>query len=449
MAYKKPVFALIDCNNFFVSCERLFRPELEGLPVVVLSNNDGCVVARSNEVRKLDVPMAAPYFKVKAELGSVNAHVFSANFQLYGDLSWRLTQVLRQFAPRIETYSVDEAFLDLTQLDIKDYGAWATKVSKEVKRQVGLPVSVGIAPTKTLAKLAADRAKKDAKFKANGGLALMDFYEQSSSEPNRGVTSRAKNLTEEILKTSPVGDVWGIGRRLGPKMRGYGVNSAWDLSQASDKWLSAQLSVKGLRTAKELRGESCIPLDEGSFDEGQKVISVTRTFGHQVSSMHELESAVATFGARIAAKLRHKKQLTSQLVIYLRTGKKATHSHYPQVTVNLPYPMSHTGDIIKHALKGLNDLPMEGISYKKSGIIAYNLVSESAQQMPLLGGVTGETLDNKQRAMQVIDIINRRYGKRTLVHASEGVKGKQWHAQRKLMSPAYTTSWSELPKITF
>jgi DNA polymerase V len=439
----KSVFALVDCNNFFASCERVFQPALEQRPVAVLSNNDGCVIARSNEVKALGVPMGAPLFKYKAELEKANAAILSANFQLYGDMSWRVTEVLKRFTAHVELFSIDEAFLDISDLPINEHSRWLSELHQTVKRWTGLPVSVGVGPTKTLAKLASNRAKKEPAWLAQGGLSL---YAKPTSA-NRGATSRAKMLTEEILKTSPVMDIWGVGRRLGPKLQAYGIYSAWDLTQANDDFIRREMSVKGLRTVKELRGEVCLKIDENSFLDEQKSIAATRTFGHAVSNKYQLEAAVATFAARVAAKLRRKQQLAHRLQVSLGTGHNVQQRHFPSREVVLPYPTADSGQLISAAVAALAHLPAEGIGYKRGGVLASELVPDNAQQLPLFGGVTGSQLDERKRLMQAVDDINRRYGKETIGHTIQGFKKESWHSQRRLVSPAYTSRWEQIPTV--
>jgi len=435
------VFAIVDCNNFFVSCERVFQPDLEQRPTVVLSNNDGCVIARSNEVKALDIPMAAPFFKVESRLKSINTAVLSANFQLYGDMSWRVSEVLRQYSPHVEVYSIDEAFLELTDIPIESDIAWIGKVHKAVKQEIGLPVAVGLASTKTLAKLAVERAKKDPDFWANGGMSLLE-------SPTRGTTPGAYSLTERMLKTSPVMDIWGIGRRLGPKLNRYGINSAWDLVQAEDDWIRRELTVRGLRTVKELRGVACVEIDKNSFEDGQKSIAVTRTFGHAIMAPSQLESAIATFGARVAAKLRRKEQLAQELSVFIQTDKhNNAYRDSGSAKLKLPYPTADTGLIIKTALQAFSGLTQPSYAYRRGGVMVYDLVPDSAQQLSLLSADGSKQLDQQKLRMRAIDEINHRYGKETMQHAVQGVKKQRWHSERKQVSPAYTTRWGQIPKV--
>lgn len=303
----QPIYALVDCNNFFVSCLRAFRPDLEKVPVVALSSNDGCVVARSNEVRALGVPMGAPAFKWRDFFKKHGIVAFSGNFELYGDMSRRVTSILTTVTPRIELYSIDESFLDISQLQIDDITAWAREVQARVRQWTGIPISVGVAPTKTLAKLASERGKRSPELDG-----VLDLY----SDPS---------IRRQYMEGTKLEDVWGVGRRLSPRLRGEGIANAWDLSQMNLRHAQQMMGIQGRRMVSELNGLTCYRLEK--FGKSQQSISVTRTFGNDTKQLHVLESAIATFTTKAAFRLREGKQLAKSAGIFI-----ATNQHKPGFT---------------------------------------------------------------------------------------------------------------------
>ncbi|HSE29321.1 MAG TPA: Y-family DNA polymerase [Candidatus Saccharimonadales bacterium] len=425
MAAVKPIYALVDCNNFFVSCERVFRPDLWNKPVCVLSNNDGCIVARSNEVKAMGVKMGAPYFEMRDILTRNNVTLFSGNFALYGDFSQRVVQILKQESPNIEVYSVDESFLEISGLPIKDYSEWGRQLSARVFKNIGIPVSVGIAPSKTLAKAAADFAKKNPDVQGAFSVAGND------------------SERERLLRWLPVGDVWGVGWRTAPKLIGRGIRTAYDLSKADLTWAQNQLSIRGVKTVRELRGESCISLDVN--DELQKTMTRSRSFGHTIRNYFELEAAIATFTAQAAAKLRDKKEIAGSITVFLYGSKHAEVRSGGSLEVKLMPPTNHTGQLINSALQGLQKVYDQDFGYKKAGVTLTNLLPESARQLEL--GADTKKLDKHIKLMQTVDLINRSVGARLVRHASEDPMRTYWFSRKQLKSPAYTTSWSELPVI--
>lgn len=417
-----PIYVLVDCNNFFVSCERVFRPDLWNKPVCVLSNNDGCIVARSNEVKAMGVKMGVPYFEMRDILQRNKVTLFSGNFSLYGDFSQRVVQILKNEAPQIEVYSVDESFLEISDLPIKDLTKWGRELSAKIFKYIGIPVSVGIAPTKTLAKAAADYAKKNPQE--------MGAYSVAGS----------KDKLIGLLKWLQVGEVWGIGWRTAPKLNGRGIRTAYDLSLVDLAWAQKQLSINGVRTIRELNGESCISLDVA--DDGQKSITRSRSFGHTIRNYHELEAAVATFTAQAAAKLRDKKEVATGVVAFLYGSLYAKGGAQ---LVKLFPQTNNTGELITAALKGLNQVYDPDFGYKKAGITLVGLKPEAARQLHL--GVDNKELDKSIKLMQTVDRFNTLAGSRVVRHASEDSKRTYWHSRRQLKSPAYTTSWNELAII--
>ena len=431
MSQPKPIFALVDCNNFFVSCERVFRPDLIDKPVAVLSNNDGCVVARSNEVKALGIPMGAPQFQYRDVLRANKVELFSANFPLYGDFSRRVVETLKSFTPNIEVYSIDESFLEVGSLLIDNYQQWAQNISQTVFKQTGIPVSVGVATSKTLAKAATEIVKKNPQIK--GGLSLEGL---SPKDIHRW------------LDKLPVQDVWGIGRRLGPKLNRLGVRTASDLSQVGPKWAKQQLTVIGERTVRELKGEACFALSRERVDSGQKSLAVTRSFGRAMRSAHQLESAVASFATKASARLRRKHQIAAALVVFIRTGVGAKKPYSVSTLVKLEYPTADTSRLTEAAIQGLGRIYNPNHAIKKAGVILVDLLPKNAQQMTLSQQDKLDDLEKSDRLMQTFDKLNERYGTRVLKTASEGppVKSK-WLSLRKNVSPQYTTSWTQIATI--
>lgn len=414
-------YALVDCNNFFVSCERVFRPDLAKKPVAVLSNNDGCVVARSNEVRALDIPMGVPLFKVRDIVRANKVQLFSANFELYGDISQRIVELLRQETPLIEVYSIDECFIDLSELPVEDVHAWAVRVRKRVWREVGIPVSVGIAPTKTLAKAASFYAKTH----GDGTCVVED-------EPVR----------RALLEAMPVGEVWGIGRRLGPKLQDKGVSKAIQLVDASDKWLAQQFTITGMRMVDELRGQARIPF--GDKRDQRATIMRSRSFGHRVRDYFQLESAVATFAAQAAAQLRAQDSVCSGVVTFISTGIRPTEQrHHASQFVSFGEPTADSGQLITKALEGLNAIHSADFAYQKAGVTLVGIQDIASWQLSLMG--EDGPREKKVGLMREVDKLNTRYGKGTVWQGTEARGGAVWQSKSERRSPRYTTKLLELP----
>lgn len=414
-------YALIDCNNFFASCERIFRPELQTKPVIVMSNNDGCVIARTNEVKALGIPMGVPIFKVRGIINDHRVTLFSANFELYGDISQRIVSILREVTPLIEVYSIDECFMDLSELLIDDVERWGMELQQRMWQEVGVPVSIGIAPTKTLAKVASTYAKTH-----KAGVEVID-----SDQERR-----------EMLRGLPIEDLWGIGRRLAPKLRDKGVSKALALIESPDAWLHQQFNVTGMKMVDELRGIPRIPFGDSS--DQRKSIMRSRSFGHAVRAYYQVESAIATFAAQAAARLRAQDSVCRGIVVYLDSGKNAHRERvYASQLVSLSEATADTGTLITAALSGLLGVyDVEGI-YRKAGVILVNIQSNEAWQLALLGGDSKR--DDKVQLMAAMDQLNTRYGKGTIWHASEAHQHADWRSRRKQMSPRYTTQFAELP----
>ena len=352
----KKIFALVDCNNFYASCERLFRPELNGKPVIVLSNNDGCIVARSNEAKALGMPMGAPLFKVKHLIARHKIHVFSSNYALYGDLSHRVMDVLRQMEPDVEVYSIDEAFIALPVTKVWDRVKYAAELRERVRKHVGIPVSIGIATTKTLAKIANRVAKKEAQF--NGVFDLVGNAQ-----------------IDQVLGKMEVNDVWGIGGRSTEKLKNRGIYTALDLKRADDTWIRKQLTVVGARTVMELNGISCISIENAPAC--PKSIMTSRSFGHPVTDIEDLREAVITFVSIAGAKLRKQGVEAGALNLFISTGpfdEKAQYSN--NQTITLHQPTSSTPELITAALQGLKSLYRLGYRYRKAGVMLAGIVQQ-------------------------------------------------------------------------
>jgi DNA polymerase V len=426
---RKPrVYALVDCNNFFVSCERIFRPDLEDKPVVVLSNNDGCVVARSNEAKALGIPMGAPAFKYRELFRLRKVVKFSANFELYGDISRRLTQLLTAFTPRTEIYSIDESFLDLGELANSDYYLQMVMLRRRIWSQIGIPVSIGIAPTKTLAKLASDRAKKDARLEG-----VLDLTACSSAE-----------LARERQRL-PVEDIWGVGRRLAPKLRGEGVATADDLARLRPARARQLMSVKGEQTVRELCGQPCLGLE--AMHTLPKSIARTRTFGEDTNQLAALESAVASFAAQAAFRLRTSGQLTRRAGFFLMTNRHKPGFKVWSREVGFEPPTADSGQLMSALAAVLKTVYEPRQVYHRAGVWLHDFVSDRYYQTDLLGQVNVAKHLRSEARMQALDGLNSRYGRRTLYFAAEDL-ARQWQSKRRLCSPHYTSDWEELPIIS-
>lgn len=417
-------YALVDCNNFFVSCERVFRPDLVTKPVAVLSNNDGCIVARSNEVKALGIAMGVPLFTVEPIVRANSVTLFSANFELYGDISQRIVQLLRQETPLIEVYSIDECFIDLSKMPLADINVWAKAIRQRIWQEVGIPVSIGVASTKTLAKVASTYAKTH----GDGVWAVAN-----------------EKMRDAMLADLPIEEVWGIGRRLAPKLRDKGVTTAGQLVLASDTWLGQQFNVTGLRMVDELRGEARLPF--GDSRDQRKSIMRSRSFGHRVRAYHELESAVATFAAQAAQRLRAQDSVCRTVTVYLTRVKDTEGRYHSQShTMQLEEMTAHTGQLISTCMEALGAIYDPEATYKKAGVVFLDIHDVSAWQLSMLSA-SANSRESGVTLMNVTDLLNRRYGKGTIWHASESRSRGSWRSRSKNRSPRYTTQLSELPRL--
>lgn len=416
------MYAHIDCDNFFVSCERLFRPDLEDKPVAVLSNNDSCLISRSAEVKALGIAMAAPLYQVKDIVKTNKVELFSGNFELYGDISERIVQLLQEITPLIEVYSIDECFLDLSQLNIADLSTWAKNVQKRIRKEIGVPVSIGVGQTKTLAKTATNYAKK------HGGVTVID----------------SEIVRRTVLEKLPVSDVWGIGFRTAPKLKDRGVSNAWQLVSASDAWLKQYFNIGGLRMINELKGVRCLQF--GDKHDKRASIGVSRAFGHKIKEYHQLESAAAGFATRAAARLRRQNSVCSKVVVYLTTSRFDDDNMVRSVSKSqrLPEATADTGRIIRVATDLLSDLYDPDFSYQKVMVLLLDIVDLGDWQLSLTDSASDR--DKKGSLMKNVDMLNRRFGPGTVWHAAEDKPGVRWQSRHDRRSPRYTTSWLELPR---
>lgn len=424
---KKPfIYGLVDCNNFFASCERVFRPDLTNKPVAVLSNNDGCIIARSNEVKALNIPMAVPLFKVRDIVRAHDVILFSANFELYGDMSRRITDIIREAAPYIEVYSIDESFIDLTELAVDDYELWAKQLADRITQVTGVPVSIGISTTKTLAKAASEYAKKQKSPDAAVHVAITPDTRQT------------------LIEWLPIADIWGIGWRTVPRLHGYGIRTAADLARVDDKWALRELTVRGFSTIKELRGEATLSVDLS--DKKRKTIASSRSFGHTINAINQLESVIASFTAVAAAKLRLQSSVAGSIVTYLRTSKHSGNFRSLATITTLGEPSADTARLITAALSGLNSIYDPDISYQKAGVVLLDIMDTQAWQLSLTD--PDPQREPRTELMRSLDALNRRFGPQTLWHASEGRSTAHWRSRRDLRSPRYTTHIGELPRLS-
>ena len=418
------LFGLADCNNFYCSCERVFHPDLIGKPVVVLSNNDGCVIARSEESKALGIKMGDVFYQVKDKLEEHNVAVFSSNYNLYGDMSKRVMSLLSRYSPKVDVYSIDEAFLDLSGMGTSELlTEYCKKMVKHIKKGTGIPISLGIAPTKTLAKMASKFAKK---YKGYEGVCLIDTDEKR----------------EKALKLFDVADVWGIGHRSVDKLNYYGIKTAWDLTQKSASWIKREMSITGVRTWKELRGESCINIDELPHKQS---ICTSRSFAEQgLNKLADVEEAVANFAAQCCRKLREQHTVCQSITIFAHTSRfrEDLPQNYIYRTIQLQVPTNDLQEIVSMAVKALRNDWKEGDSYfyKKAGVIVWGISRDNAIQTNLF-----DTIDREKQAAlaKAIDEINRKNGHNKIRVAVQGNE-KGWQLKREYISKQYTTNLNDV-----
>lgn len=414
------MLALVDCNNFFVSCEKVFCPKLEGKPVVVLSGNDGIIIARSKEAKALGIPMGGPVFEYKKLFEKYNVHLFSSNFSLYADMSRRVMATLHTLCETMDINSVDEAFLVCDHLSTSELAAYGQEIREKVLLWTGISVSVGIAPTKTLTKAANYFAKRYPKF--NGVAAI--------TEDNR----------RACLEKLPVEEVWGVGAKLSERLKKKRIFTAWDLAIQQDSFLKKELSVVGLRLAWELRGVACSVVD--GMRESRKSISTARSFAEPLTQLTSIAEVLSSYAIKIAEELREEKQYASSLSVWLVTKDYQSFS----ASITMPESTSYTPELITSALIVLRSLFKEGLLYRKVGIMALGLVPGNPRQQDLFAQKERNSWEKEEKIMQVVDAINAKHGAGILSFAAAGIREKESKKKRNC-SPRYTTSWDELLEI--
>ncbi|MDY3978786.1 MAG: Y-family DNA polymerase [Tidjanibacter sp.] len=414
------MFALADCNNFFVSCERVFRPDLEGKAVVVLSNNDGCAISRSNEAKRLGITMGEPFYQFAEMERAGRVTVFSSNFALYGDMSRRVQSVLRSAAPEIEVYSIDESFLNLNGMEAVDFDGWAKELSKECRRQTGIPVSVGVAPTKTLAKIASKLCKSYPKLR--GGCYLY----------------RTEDI-EKVLRNFPIEDIWGIGRRYSKRLKTYGLHTAYDFYCQSEEWVRREMGITGVNTLRELHGKASI--DFAPSEEPKKQICVSRSFAKEIFDIQGLSEQVSMYSSMACEKLRRQHSVCHSATVFIFTNrhKENLPQQFEAREVKFPIATDSTIEINREVLDTLRSMFRNGMGYKKAGVVLSGIGRRDEVQQSLFDKVDR----SKHNAlMQTIDRLNQRAHTTVVGMASRSMTG--FVMNRNHLSPAYTTSWNDI-----
>lgn len=417
------IYALIDCNNFYASCERVFNPGLINHPVIVLSNNDGCVIARSEEAKAIGIRMGIPAFEISDLIERNGVHVFSSNYALYGDLSARVMATLSTFSPEMEIYSIDEAFLDLTKSDINNLEEFGRHIKNTVLQWTGIPVSVGIGPTKTLAKLANHIAK--------------------SHSEHRGVFSLQEAATRSLwLRAVPAKEIWGIGEVYQDILTRYGIHTADDFLNAGTEWVKKTLTITGSRVQYELAGIRCIPLQ--SNPDPRKGICTSRSFGRALTSLEDMEEALSEFAAATARKLRRQKCGARAVMVFVMTGKYAAGTPYVNsITIQLPVATNLTNELTSYSLKGLRKIFRKGFLYKKTGLVVTDLIPEDQYQQSIWDD---EKRERYRLLMKTIDRINSDIGQGSVRFAVQG-SSRRWKMIQERLSARYTTRWNEILRI--
>lgn len=416
------MYAIVDCNSFYASCEQVFRPDLKGKPVVVLSNNDGCVIARNKEAKKLGVPMGAVAHEWEPFCKENNITIFSSNYALYGDMSQRVMNILKSLAPECEVYSIDEAFLKFH--DNVDFNEHGRVIKETVEQWTGIPVSVGFAPTKALSKVANKIAKKFDE-RTNGVYTIQNHQERIKA-----------------LKWLKIGDVWGIGRQHAKRLNNIGVFNAYQFTQQPDDWVKKHMSIVGYRLKKELEGKPCLGLDEVK---AKKNIAVTRSFARNLDTWHEVKERVTTYAMSCAEKLRRQNSNCAALMVFVKTNRfrKDQEQYGNSIMVNLPYPTNSSIDIVKYAVYALGLIFKDGISYKKAGVILQGITDAAGVQLSLYANKNPK----HQTIMQVLDGVNRLNGYDVLKLASQN-HGRPFVMRQNRLSKSYTTSWEKLLRVS-
>ncbi|TAG55769.1 MAG: Y-family DNA polymerase [Cytophagales bacterium] len=417
------MFALIDCNNFYASCQRVFRPDLNGKPIVVLSNNDGCVIARSNEAKELGIPMGAIAHQFEKIFEEKNVHVFSANFALYGDMSQRVMEILSEYSPEMEIYSIDEAFLKLDGYENIDLQKMGEEMQKKVTKGTGIPISVGIAPTKALAKVANRIAKK---------------YPQKTKSVYIIDSEKARI---KALKWLKVEDIWGIGRQIAKKLQSIEIKNAYEFSELNDNWVGKNLSVVELRLKHDLQGIPTLDLEEA---QPKKNIATTRSFETNYTELKQLEERISTFAVICAEKLRKQKSCCNSLMVFIISNRfrKDLPQYSRNIVIKLPYPVNSSIELSKFAILALSKIFKPGYFYKKAGVIVQDFTDENISQLTIF-----EKSDERHAPlMAAIDKINATFGQQKIKIATQDTK-RVWKMKQEKLSPNYTTKLSDIITI--
>jgi len=423
MHYSKSKIALVDCNSFYVSCERLFNPSIINKPVIVLSSNDGCVIARSTETKALGIKMGEPYFKVKKIVKENDVKTFSTNFALYGDISRRIMKTLKQFSPQMEIYSIDEAFLDLTSIKNENLLEHGYMIRKTILKWTGIPTSIGIAATKTLSKAANYIAKKEKS-------GVVDFI-------------NSKNI-DKTLSEIKINDVWGVGRQLTKFYIKNGINTAYELKSMHNGWIKKNTNVFGSRTAMELKGIPCVSLEPNQ--EKRKNCCVSRSFGRKVTKLEELNEAIASHCLNAAEKIRLDNQTVKRITIFIRTSPFQLKKNYYSNSkdIDLPIQTNDSITLVKQALIALKNIYKKGYKYQKAGVIFSGLKDVDAYNKNLFSTINNE--DKRTKLMKAIDCTNIKYGRHALSIAQAGFK-KNWNTKRQHSSKIDTSCFDLLPVV--
>lgn len=417
------MFALVDCNNFYASCERVFRPDLNGKSIVVLSNNDGCVIARSNEAKAVGIPMGAPAFEYEKLFQKHGVHVFSANFALYGDMSSRVMNILSDYSPDIEIYSIDEAFLKLKGFDFFNLQTYGEKMRFKVVQWTGIPISVGIAPTKALAKVANRIAKKYAE--QTKGVYMIDSEEK-----------RIK-----ALKWLKIEDVWGIGRQHSKRLNAIGVKNAFDFTQLHDEYVRKQMTIVGLRLKHDLQGIPTLDLEAMQI---KKNIATTRSFEKNYTEYEQLAERISTFASSCAEKLRKQNSCCNSLMVFIHANRhrKDLPQYSRNIVLKLPFPTNSSIELVKFATRALQHIFKPGYAYKKAGVIVQDFTQADCLQQTLF-----ENRDERHISlMKAVDTVNMRFGQQKIRLASQDTK-RVWKMKQERLSPRYTTNLNDIITI--
>lgn len=414
------MFALVDCNNFYASCERVFNPTLRDKPIVVLSNNDGCVIARSNEAKALGIPMGAPAFEFKKEFKKHNIHVFSSNYPLYGDMSSRVMNLLREYTPEVEVYSIDEAFLKFNGFEYYNLNEIGLQMQQRVTKGTGIPISVGFAPTKALAKVANRIAKK--------------FPEKTNSV--YVIDDDEKRI--KALKWLKIEDVWGVGRQHSKRLNNVGVFNAYQFTKLSDSWVRRHMSVVGLRLKHDLEGKPTLDLDTPV---NKKMIATTRSFEKMITEFNDVNERVGTFAISCAEKLRKQKSHCNTIMVFVHTNghRKDLEQYGRNIVIKTDYPTNSSIDLNKYAQLGLKAIFKQGYHYKKAGVIVMGLTPENQNQLTLYS----KPNPKHEPIMSIVDRMNIAYGNNKIKFGTQSL-GRQWKMKQEKLSPRYSTNLNEI-----